>query len=132
MEHSESTIATLRTLRDHKIQIALDDFGTGYCSMSYLKRLPINTIKIDQYFVRTMLDDKDGFSIIRAIISLSKNLGFSITAEGVETLDQAEALKYMGCDYFQGYYFSKPINAREILPLSEKQWLIQAVEFQEI
>jgi len=132
MECSESTLHTLKTLRDHKIQIALDDFGTGYSSMSYLKRLSINTIKVDQIFVSTMLADKDSLSIVRAIISLSKNLGFTLTAEGIETLDQAQALKFLGCETLQGYYFSKPINGNEILSLSEKQWSIQAIEPKEI
>lgn len=128
MEHSENTLITLNTLREHKIQIALDDFGTGYSSMNYLKRLPINSIKVDQSFVRGLLDDKDNLAIVRAIISLSKNLGFSITAEGIETLNQAQALKYFGCETLQGYYFSKPIKTAEILALCEKHWSIQAIE----
>ncbi len=128
MECSENTLETLKTLRDHEIQIALDDFGTGYSSMSYLKQLPINTIKVDQVFISTMLDDKDSFSIVRAIISLSKNLGFSLTAEGIETLNQAQTLKFLDCESLQGYYFSKPIKGEEILSLIKKQWSIQAVE----
>ncbi len=128
MEYSAETLETLKTLRDHKIRIALDDFGTGYSSMSYLKQLPIHTIKVDQIFIRTMLDQKDSISIVRAIISLSKNLGFTLTAEGIETLEQAQALKFLGCETLQGYYFSKPINGREILAFCEKQWSIQAVE----
>ena len=132
MNYSADTLETLKTLRDHKIRIALDDFGTGYSSMSYLKQLPIHTIKVDQIFIRSMLDDKDSLSIVRAIISLSKNLGFSLTAEGIETLEQAKILKYLGCETLQGYYFSKPINGSEILTFCEKQWSIQAVESLEI
>lgn len=128
MNYSAETLETLKTLRDHKIRIALDDFGTGYSSMSYLKQLPIHTIKVDQIFIRSMLDDKDSLSIVRAIISLSKNLGFTLTAEGIEMLGQAQALKFLGCETLQGYYFSKPINGREILAFCEKQWSIQAVE----
>ena len=128
MEYSAETLETLKTLRDHKIRIALDDFGTGYSSMSYLKQLPIHTIKVDQIFIRTMLDDNDSLSIVRAIISLSKNLGFTLTAEGIETREQAQAIKFLGCETLQGYYFSKPINGREILAFCEKQWSIQAVE----
>lgn len=94
MNYSAETLETLKTLRDHKIRIALDDFGTGYSSMSYLKQLPIHTIKVDQIFIRSMLDDKDSLSIVRAIISLSKNLGFTLTAEGIEMLGQAQALKF--------------------------------------
>ncbi len=128
MEHNESTLTTLSTLREHEIQIALDDFGTGYSSMSYLKRLPINSIKVDQSFIRGLLDDKDNLAIVRAIISLSKNLGFTITAEGIETLNQAQVLKFFGCETLQGYYFSKPIDTREIISLCEKQWSIHAIE----
>ncbi len=132
MEYSAETLETLKTLRDHDIQIALDDFGTGYSSMSYLKQLPIHTIKVDQIFIRTMLDDKDSLSIVRAIVSLSKNLGFTLTAEGIETLGQAQALKFLGCETLQGFYFSKPISGREILALCAKQWSIEAVESMEI
>ncbi|MCH9638303.1 MAG: EAL domain-containing protein [Betaproteobacteria bacterium] len=124
MEYSKETLETLKTLRDHEIQIALDDFGTGYSSMSYLKQLPINTIKVDRVFINTMLDDKDSLSIVRAIVSLSKNLGFSLTAEGIETLGQAQALKFLGCETLQGFYFSKPISGREIHALCAKQWSI--------
>ena len=125
MEHSENTLATLLALREHHIQIALDDFGTGYSSMNYLKRLPINNIKVDQSFVRGLLDKKENLAIVRAIISLSKNLGFSVTAEGIESLNQAQVLKYFGCETLQGYYFSKPITMQEMLALTDKQWCIE-------
>ncbi|MDE2388781.1 MAG: EAL domain-containing protein [Betaproteobacteria bacterium] len=128
MEHSENTLATLLALRKHHIQIALDDFGTGYSSMNYLKRLPINHIKVDQSFVRGMQDNKENLAIVRAIISLSKNLGFSVTAEGIESLNQAQILKYFGCETLQGYYFSKPIPMQEMLVLTDKQWSIQALK----
>lgn len=124
MDHTDNTIATLNTLRQHNIQIALDDFGMGYSSMNYLKRLPINNIKVDQSFVRGLLDDKDSLAIVRAIISLSKNLGFNLTAEGVETLEQAQALKYFGCEALQGYYFGRPVRMEEMYELAEKKWSI--------
>jgi len=128
MEHNIDTLTRLHTLRDHGIEIALDDFGTGYSSMNYLKRLPINDIKVDQSFIRGLLNDKDSLAIVKAIISLSQNLGFSVTAEGIETLDQAQILKYFGCDTLQGYYFSKPIAMEEVFSLADKQWTIQAVK----
>jgi len=124
MDHTDHTVATLHALREQNIQIALDDFGIGYSSMNYLKRLPINNIKVDQSFVRGLLDDKDSLAIVRAIISLSKNLGFNLTAEGVETLEQAQVLKYFGCEALQGYYFGKPVRTEEIFSLAEKQWSI--------
>lgn len=128
MEHNENTLNTLHTLRNHNIQIALDDFGTGYSSMNYLKRLPINCLKVDQSFIRGLLDDDDNLAIVRAIISLSKNLGFAITAEGIETIEQAQVLKYLGCETLQGFYFSKPIGETEILCASNKRWSIQPMK----
>ena len=128
MEHSENTLTTLLALREHHIQIALDDFGTGYSSMNYLKRLPINHIKVDQSFVRGLQDNKENLAIVRAIISLAKNLGFSVTAEGIESLHQAQILKYFGCETLQGYYFSEPVTIQEMLALTDKQWSIQALK----
>ena len=127
MEHTKATLAALQSLRDLQIQIALDDFGTGYSSMNYLKQLPINCVKIDQGFIRGLLQDKESQSIVRAIISLSKNLGFSVTAEGVETLDQARMLISLGCDILQGYYFSKPMVAAEMSAFLQQQ-LIEAYQ----
>lgn len=96
--------------------------------MNYLKRLPINCLKVDQSFIRGLLDDDDNLAIVRAIISLSKNLGFAITAEGIETIEQAQVLKYLGCETLQGFYFSKPIGAAEILGTSDKCWSIQPMK----
>ena len=127
MELGSATLQKLLILRSKGIQIALDDFGTSYSSMNYLKRLPVNNIKIDQSFTNQMLDDNDSFSIVRAIISLSRNLGFTVTAEGVETLDQAVALKQLGCDTLQGYYFSKPILLHELDEFRKKSWSVEAL-----
>ncbi len=124
MDHTDHTIATLNTLREYNIQIALDDFGIGYSSMNYLKRLPINNIKVDQSFVSGLMNDRDSMAIVRAIISLSQNLGFNLTAEGVETLEQAQVLKYFGCETLQGYYFSKPVRMEDIFVLAEKRWSV--------
>lgn len=121
MEQTKTTLTALQSLRDLQIQIALDDFGTGYSSMNYLKQLPINCIKIDQSFIRGLLQDNESQSIVRAIISLSKNLGFSVTAEGVETLNQAKTLVSLGCDILQGYYFSKPIVMAEMSTFLQQQ-----------
>lgn len=114
MEDSAATLATLRTLRELGVRIALDDFGTGYSSMSYLKRMPLTTLKIDRSFVTGLPCDRESDSIVRAILSMAKSLGISVTAEGVETLDQVRVLTAMDCDMLQGYYYSRPIIADQI------------------
>jgi diguanylate cyclase (GGDEF)-like protein len=122
MEDNESTLKILRNLRENGIHIALDDFGTGYSSMSYLKHIPLNTLKIDQSFVKELPHDKENFAIVLAIISMAKSLGYAVVAEGVETLEQVQILKQLNCDVLQGYFFSKPVDASEIITLSRKQW----------
>ena len=125
MENTDLTLATLRALRNTGVWISLDDFGTGYSSMSYLTRLPLNMIKVDQSFVRGLPDDRESLTIVRAIVSLAKNLGFAVTAEGVETLEQARILHGLSCDKLQGYYFSKPVLPGQIPALLEKQWCLE-------
>lgn len=124
MEDSGATLATLEAINREGVQIALDDFGTGYSSMSYLKRMPLNNLKVDQSFVQGLPHDRDNQAIVRAILSLAKNLGFSVTAEGVETLEQAEALKTLACDTLQGYYFSKPVPSSDVPSLLERTWAL--------
>lgn len=123
MEDSGNTLSMLEALSLHDVQIALDDFGTGYSSMSYLKRMPLNNLKVDQSFVRGLPHDRDNLAIVRAILSMAQNLGFSVTAEGVETLEQAESLRRMACDTLQGYYFSRPVPAAEVPALLSRQWV---------
>ena len=122
MEDSSTTLATLNALRSHGVRIALDDFGTGYSSMSYLKRLPLNNLKVDRSFVRGLPSDEENRAIVRAILSLGASLGLAVTAEGVETIEQANALREMACGVVQGFYFSRPVPAREIPALLNKRW----------
>lgn len=122
MEDNEATLKILQNLRSNGIQIALDDFGTGYSSMSYLKHIPLNTLKIDQSFVKELPHSKENFAIVLAIISMAKSLGYAITAEGVETLEQVKMLNKLNCDALQGYFFSRPVDSNEIVALSRKQW----------
>jgi diguanylate cyclase (GGDEF)-like protein/PAS domain S-box-containing protein len=114
MEDTDQTMATLGALRQLGVRVALDDFGTGYSSMSYLKRMPLSNLKIDRSFVNGLPADAEDYAIVRAILSLAKSLGFSVTAEGVETREQVRALRNMACDTLQGYYFSRPVPAAEI------------------
>lgn len=115
----EDIIAKMTALRDVGVCFSLDDFGTGYSSLSYLKRLPFDQLKIDQSFVRDMLNGNDHESIVNAIISLGHSLQLEVLAEGVETEAQLRMLRALGCQIFQGYYFTRPL-AMELF----EQWVI--------
>ncbi len=128
MENSTATINTLRTLRDHGVRIALDDFGTGYSSLGYLTRMPISHIKIDRTFVHNLLDGAESVAIVRAVLAMAGSLGLSVTAEGVETAAQAQALIAMGCDSLQGFYFSRPVAVAAIDALRLQHWNLNAAE----
>jgi diguanylate cyclase len=112
----ERVIAKMRRLRGHGVQISLDDFGTGFSSLSLLRRLPLDQLKIDQSFVRDMMASAEGAAIVRTIIALGASLKLELIAEGVETEAHREALLAMGCVHFQGYLFARPMQAGEIEP----------------
>ncbi|MFY8030887.1 MAG: EAL domain-containing protein, partial [Devosia sp.] len=112
---SQAIIETLKRLRDMGVGVALDDFGTGYSSLSYLGRLPLDKIKIDQSFVKSLPSDAEAGAIIRAVMTLSETLDKVVVAEGIETADQAWMLKMMGCQIGQGYYFGRPRTGAEML-----------------
>ena len=108
MENADQSIQIMKKLKDMGFALAIDDFGTGYSSLSYLKQFPIDTLKVDQAFVRHLETDNDDKSIVRAIVDLAKHLNLKTIAEGVETQGQYHFLKDIGCDFIQGYLFSKP------------------------
>ena len=115
MEDISTAAQHLLSLRRSGALIAIDDFGTGYSSLSYLKSLPLDKIKIDKSFVQDLMDDDDDATIVRAIIQLGKSLGMQVIAEGVETVEQENYIISEGCHEGQGYFYSKPLPARELL-----------------
>jgi diguanylate cyclase (GGDEF)-like protein len=125
MQDDGQTLATLLALRDAGVRMALDDFGTGYSSMNYLKRMPLNNLKVDRSFVGGLPNNAEDKAIVRAILSMAKSLGFRVTAEGVETAEQARALTQMSCDALQGYFFSRPVPAIDIPALLKREWPVK-------
>lgn len=110
MQDAERTTRILSELKALGLGTSIDDFGTGYSSLSYLIRLPLDILKLDRSFVSRMDKNKESRQIVHTIISLADNLGMDVVAEGIETVEQADELKSLGCQYAQGYFFSKPIN----------------------
>lgn len=106
---TEAAMATLGGLRDMGVKVALDDFGTGYSSLAYLTRMPVDRLKVDRAFVQAMLEDDRSRAVVSAIIAMAHALGLRVTAEGVETQAQADALRALDCDEIQGYWFSRPL-----------------------
>ncbi|SNZ02322.1 PAS domain S-box-containing protein/diguanylate cyclase (GGDEF) domain-containing protein [Persephonella hydrogeniphila] len=123
MSNISDKIRRIKKLKDFGIQIALDDFGTGYSSLNYLKRFPIDYLKIDISFVSGIGKDKSDEMIVKTIISMAKNLNMMTIAEGIENEQQLRFLRYEGCDFGQGYYFGKPASHNEILKLTDKNSL---------
>jgi diguanylate cyclase (GGDEF)-like protein len=111
MLNPEESATILAELSDMGVLVSVDDFGTGYSSMSYLRRFPIDKLKIDRGFVKDLMTRSDDASIVQAIISLAHSLRLKVVAEGVETIEQLDSLKSMGCDQYQGFHFSPPLPA---------------------
>ncbi|NLC37546.1 MAG: EAL domain-containing protein [Alcaligenaceae bacterium] len=118
LESDEETYEKIRALRRAGFQIALDDFGTGYSSLSYLRRVDIDIIKIDQSFVRNLAESPENMVLCNAIIIMSHELGLTVVAEGIETPEQHDLLLAAGCDFGQGYLYSKPVSAEQF-----SEWL---------
>ena len=119
MENAETAIRMLKQIRDLGIQLSIDDFGTGYSSLSYLHRFPINTLKVDRSFVSKMEEGSENGEIVRTIVALAKALNLSVIAEGIESIHQLHQLRVLGCEYGQGFLFSRPV------PVAEAQRIVE-------
>ena len=111
MEDSASSQTALANIKQMGVKLSMDDFGTGYSSLAYLKRFPLDTLKIDRAFVKDVGVDPDNTAIVRAVIALSHNLRLTVVAEGVETFEQLAFLRESRCDQAQGYFISRPMDA---------------------
>jgi diguanylate cyclase (GGDEF)-like protein/PAS domain S-box-containing protein len=117
IQHSQEVMGRFQALEDMGVRISIDDFGIGYSSLSYLKRIAVHQLKIDQSFVRDIHSDPDDAAIVSAIIAIAHSLGLEVVAEGVETAEQLAFLRSLGCDAAQGYYFSRPVPPEELAQL---------------
>jgi EAL domain-containing protein (putative c-di-GMP-specific phosphodiesterase class I) len=113
VENVADVIEKMQALRDLGVRFAIDDFGTGYSSLIYLKRLPLDTLKIDRMFVRDITRDPNNAAIVDTVIAMSRHLGLAVVAEGVETAAELNFLRAKGCHSYQGHYFSQPVPAAE-------------------
>lgn len=121
MENPEQVILMLKQLKEIGVQLSIDDFGTGYSSLSYLHRFPIDTLKVDRSFVGTMENGTENGEIVRTIVGLAKTLGMNVIAEGIETIHQIHQLRILGCEYGQGYLFSRPVPVDRAAELLENK-----------
>ena len=117
MHDMDNAIHIMQEIKDQGMELAIDDFGTGYSSLSSLRNFPLNRLKIDQSFTREIGKNADATEITLAILAMGKQLGLSVIAEGIETVEQARFLRQQGCDEFQGYLYSRALSAESLLPL---------------
>ena len=115
MQNPEQAVANLNTIRGMGIGIAIDDFGTGYSSLAYLKRFPINILKIDRSFIRDIILEHDDATIVKTILAMAQALNLRVIAEGVETQEQYDFLAELGCVEGQGYLFARPMPCEDLI-----------------
>jgi EAL domain-containing protein (putative c-di-GMP-specific phosphodiesterase class I) len=123
MQDASRNLETLHRLKALGVRLSIDDFGTGYSSLAYLKRLPVDCVKIDRSFVRTVDTSAVDAAIVASVINLARAVGMSTVAEGVETREQFEALRDLGCDVIQGFYFAKPMPEAEATALFQAHFV---------
>jgi EAL domain-containing protein (putative c-di-GMP-specific phosphodiesterase class I) len=117
LQNNEATLATLHRLRELGVRVAMDDFGTGYSSLSYLRSFPFDKIKIDRSFINDIADKDESGAIVQAVTSLASRLNMATTAEGVETEAQLQIIERLGCTEMQGYLYSRPVPAGQLVGL---------------
>jgi EAL domain-containing protein (putative c-di-GMP-specific phosphodiesterase class I) len=130
LEGSNEVITVLKALRELGVQLGLDDFGMGYSALSYLQQLPVQTLKIDRSFVNGIQNTSNS-EIVRAILSLASGLSMNVTAEGVETADQAARLRDLSCEFAQGYFFDRPLTrdrARDVLQKHQRSMTLECAD----
>lgn len=123
MKHPEEVISILHQLKAMGVRLSIDDFGTGYSSLNYLRKFPIDFLKIDASFVRDITENKEDRLIVKGIIALAKSLNLKVIAEGVETKAQQELLREEGCDSIQGFYIGRPVKSEDF----EKQFILTSM-----
>ena len=117
MDNAEQTVKTLKQLMTLGVKISIDDFGTGYSSLSYLKQFPLHELKIDRSFLKGITENSEDKALVAAMIFLAHEFDLKVVAEGVETQEQLELLLHLGCEEYQGYYFSRPVSALDLAPM---------------
>jgi Amt family ammonium transporter len=114
MKDAASAEQSMSQLRALGVKLSIDDFGTGYSSLSYLRKFPVDTLKIDQSFIAGMEGDKESYAIVKTVVALARSLSMEVVAEGVETPEQLEKLNLAGCDFAQGFWFSRPLPEEKV------------------
>jgi EAL domain-containing protein (putative c-di-GMP-specific phosphodiesterase class I) len=130
MERGDYAMSVLERLSEAGIELGLDDFGTGYSSLSYIHRFPVSTLKIDQSFIKRISGEQNG-EIVRAVVTLARNLGMEVVAEGIETGTQLDQLRALNCEQGQGFYFSIPVDvesATELIRRDERGQFLVVLE----
>jgi EAL domain-containing protein (putative c-di-GMP-specific phosphodiesterase class I) len=120
VDDAAATLGTLNRLKELGVELALDDFGTGYSSLTYVRRFPIDTLKIDRSFIDGIVGSNEDEAIVTAVLSMGRALGVHVVAEGVETEEQAARLSKLGCALAQGYLFSRPVAPEAVAGLLAK------------
>jgi EAL domain-containing protein (putative c-di-GMP-specific phosphodiesterase class I) len=113
----EHALSILKQIRKMGLTVTMDDFGTGYSSLSYLRDIPLSGLKVDRSFVKDINKDENANKLIGSIVSMAHGLGLEVVAEGVEDMIQANHLIALGCEYLQGYYYSRPVPAQEVVSM---------------